>query len=370
MPFLELFPKPAQTSDETDPGNSTGVVPHANGRTNPLEPARNGAKLTSSKTAAIHPVKIIRTGRYGEMLEHELIHLLDALDDERARAQFRESVYISTIFCLAFAWFLFYGPRILWHQPQYRDPIALMKEHDKQLTYINPHPPALKPPPRPVMDRKTMEQMQKTIRETPPAPVPQAQQPPPPQQEAHTTAPPVLQPLAPLPTAPRPAPPSIEAPLPAAPHPNIAQVNPSAHDAIQDALHRGIGHGGDISPGPGPGTPLQAGATILTDTQGVDFNAYMRRLRADIERNWYPLIPEEANPPLSKRGIVGIRFIILAGGQIGDIKLETASGDVALDRAAWYGITSEGQFPPLPREFHGPQIELRVGFYYNTPLPQ
>jgi hypothetical protein len=48
--------------------------------------------------------------------------------------------------------------------------------------------------------------------------------------------------------------------------------------------------------------------------------------------------------------------------------LETTSGDVALDKAAWYAITSEGQFPPLPKDYHGQQLELRVGFFYNEPI--
>jgi TonB family protein len=75
-------------------------------------------------------------------------------------------------------------------------------------------------------------------------------------------------------------------------------------------------------------------------------------------------------PPLMKRGIVGIRFTIKANGEIGAMTLETASGDVALDRAAWAAITSEGNFPPLPTAFHGPLIELRCGFFYNTPIQQ
>jgi outer membrane biosynthesis protein TonB len=94
----------------------------------------------------------------------------------------------------------------------------------------------------------------------------------------------------------------------------------------------------------------------------------MRRLHADIQRNWDPLIPEEVQPPLYKKGIVGIVFSILPDGSIGGIKLETTSGDVALDKAAWYAITSEGQFQPLPRQFHGPDLELRVGFFYNEPI--
>jgi hypothetical protein len=43
---------------------------------------------------------------------------------------------------------------------------------------------------------------------------------------------------------------------------------------------------------------------------------------------------------------------------------------MALDKAAWYAITSEGQFPPLPKQFHGPNLELRCGFFYNTPIQQ
>ena len=140
----------------------------------------------------------VRTSRFGELEEHEIIHLLDALDDERARARFRESIYISIIFCLAVAWFLFYGPRVLFHQPYYRDPIAAMKEHDQELTLVTPARPELKPaPPKPI-DKKTMAQLQKEAREAPPTPQPPAPQPQ--QQEAHNTAPPVPQP--PLPAAP------------------------------------------------------------------------------------------------------------------------------------------------------------------------
>jgi len=52
------------------------------------------------------PLKL-RTRRHGELEEHEIIHLLDSLDDERSRARFRESIYISIIVYLALAWFLF-----------------------------------------------------------------------------------------------------------------------------------------------------------------------------------------------------------------------------------------------------------------------
>jgi len=317
------------------------------------------------------PVKV-RTRRFGELEEHELIHLLDSLDDERSRARFRESIYISVIVYLAIAWFLFYGPRILFHQPTLQDPIALMKKHDlEQLTYLKPPaPPALKAPPK--IDRQAMQRLQEQARALPapaaPTPMPQPPTAPPPE-EARNTAPPVPQPQLPLPAAPKPTP-MVDAPLPAAPKPNFAQTNQSPHDAMQNATRGGLGGrtGAEIA-GPSSGGPLQAGTQILSDTMGVDFSAYMRRLHDDIQRNWDPLIPVEVQPPLMKKGIVGIRFTILPNGELGQpMILETTSGDVALDKAAWYAITSEGQFPPLPKEFHGPKLELRVGFFYNTPI--
>ena len=54
------------------------------------------------------PIKV-RTGRYGELEEHELIHLLDSLDDERSKARFRESIYISIIIYMGIVWVLFQG---------------------------------------------------------------------------------------------------------------------------------------------------------------------------------------------------------------------------------------------------------------------
>ena len=352
MAILQLPPNP--TSPEPDRNPAT-----EGGRNSADDKPASGSR--SSRT--------VRTNRYGDLEEHELIHLLDSLDDERARAQFRESVYISTIICLAVAWFLFYGPHILLHQPYYKDPIALMKQHDlERLTYINPAPPAPTTPPK--LDRKTMQQLQKQAQEAAKAkiaPQPPAPQPPPVQSMNTTPQMPVL----PTPTAPKPnVPAAPEAALPSAPKPTIADNTQSPGEALRNATRGAMSGNIPSAPSGGAAGPLQAGATILSDTQGVDFTAYMRRLRSDIYRNWLPVMPPEVEPPIRKRGIVGIRFTILPDGQIGDMKLETQSGDVALDKAAWYAITGEGQFPPLPRQYHGPQLDLRIGFFYNQPIDQ
>ncbi len=99
--------------------------------------------------------------------------------------------------------------------------------------------------------------------------------------------------------------------------------------------------------------------------QGVDFSDYLRRMLSDVKRNWLPLLPEEIEPPISKQGETRVRFTILPDGRIGGMTLEGRSGDVALDKAAWGSIVSEGQFPPLPSQFHGPNLELRIYFMVN-----
>src|SRR5260221_3038043 len=132
------------------------------------------------------PVKV-RTGRFGELEEHELIHLLDSLDDERSKARFRESIYISIIIYLGIAWFLFNGPSVLFHQPRLISPVDVLKERDKQLTFLDTPKNLSSPTPRPSktiteknrarpLDQKTLQQLQAMRKAEPPAPAP-AQQP-------------------------------------------------------------------------------------------------------------------------------------------------------------------------------------------------
>jgi outer membrane biosynthesis protein TonB len=324
----------------------------------------------------VQPVKV-RTGRFGELEEHELIHLLDSLDDERAKARFRESIYISIIIYLGIVWFLFYGPRVLFHQPKLISPVDVLKERDKQLTFLdNPADLSkLTPRPKPIpeksheaLDQKTLQQL-KAMRkaEAQPAPTPA---PPAPTQAAAPTPP------APTPPPPAPQPTQqalIEAPKPAPTRPNFANPNQTAGDVVRQAAQQAAHNrgSGDYSPG-GPGGAQQGmgtGVQILSDTQGVDFGPYIRRILADIKRNWIPLIPEEARPPLNKQGETLIRFTILPDGRIAAMNLDGSSQDTAIDRACWGGITGVGQFPPLPANFKGPNLELRVDFFTNKPLP-
>jgi hypothetical protein len=143
-------------------------------------------------------------------------------------------------------------------------------------------------------------------------------------------------------------------------------------DQLRDAMRgasrsRGTGaagsQGGRLAMHPGAGS---GGVQVLSDTQGVDFNAWLQRWHHETERTWDPLIPDEVNPPILKSGMVAIRFKVLPNGRLmdGSLVLEGRSGDTALDRAAWGALTGSN-YPPLPRDFHGPYLELRAYFLYN-----
>jgi TonB family protein len=102
---------------------------------------------------------------------------------------------------------------------------------------------------------------------------------------------------------------------------------------------------------------------ILSDTRGVDFGPYLQDLMKTVRQNWYILIPESAQ---QKNGKLAIEFAIEKDGHVADMRLAASSGDVALDRPAWGSITNSDPFPPLPLEFKGKYLALRLHYAYNT----
>jgi TonB family protein len=104
---------------------------------------------------------------------------------------------------------------------------------------------------------------------------------------------------------------------------------------------------------------------VLSDTMGVDFGPYLKRLRDQVQQHWYPLVPQSAMRPELKAGKVTLTFAILRDGKIAGLKIDTGSGSVALDRAAYGAITNSNPFPPLPQQFTGEYLLLRTHFLYN-----
>jgi TonB family protein len=346
----------AEQTETTEPGAPVSVVPHEG----------------SSRTVSA-PVRI-RTNRFGHLEEHELIKLLDTIEDERARGRFRESIYISLFVWLAIAWVLFYGPKYLWHSPQLISPAQALQQ--QALVQLNaPVLPyhAMSPPPK--IDRGTLAKLR--AMEPKPAPAPPARAPsaaaepartPPP--EAMQPTQPVPSPALPLPSAPKPvvrsAEPDAPTPQPSS-RPNFNTGQTASQD-MQQAMQGSQNAGSDRSvgiSGGNRGTQVGEGYDVLSDTQGVNFQPYIQRILRLIYQQWIPLLPEEARPPLNKRGTTQVRFTINPDGTIAAMHLDGSSHDDALNRAAWGSITGVGQFPPLPKQFHGPNLELRIHYLVN-----
>jgi TonB family protein len=353
MPILETPPNPAPTS----PSGSSEPP-----RTPP--PPRSTPKPTE-------PVKV-STRRFGELEQHELIHLLDSIDDEIAKARFRESIYISIIICLALAWLALYGPRFIFHQGRIVAPKEQVTELNRNMLQSLNLPKNLvhKAPPRPAPVPANRAQPQPTpVPQVAPQPAAPAERPQPqPQQRQPTPQPP--QP------APQPRPQQNQtASIPDAPRPsNSTRPNfgtpSSPGQSIRDAANAAAAHGGGNYGGGPAGHSGPDGAEILSDTLGVDFDPYIKRLLRILYNSWVPLIPEETRPPLNKEGETLIRFTINPDGSISAMGLDWSTKDSAIDRAAWGSITGVGQFPPLPKQFTGPNLTLRIHFVISHNAPK
>ena len=318
----------------------------------------------------------------------ELHLLIEELEDDRERSRWRESVWISIVLHLMIVMAIIIQPKFFPNWFSSNDKVVLVqtddKDHDINYLALPKDSQSPVPPPKtniisdknrvaqarqPTLDRHTLEELQNARRQG--APGPRAMQAPAPQQSA--AAPPAQgqqQPQASKPPENSNSMAKLEQPEQERPvNRNVFSNAGSANSVIQQAARAaaaGHGGGGDYGIGPlTPNTNAQGAVDILSDTLGVDFGPYLSRVLEEVRRNWYNLIPEEARSPLFKQGKLAIQFVIDKNGSVEGMKLIAPSGDIALDRAAWGGITASNPFPPLPKEFNGPYLALRFRFYYN-----
>ena len=276
---------------------------------------------------------------------------------------------------IALVVFLVFSPKIFPTHVPTEDEIALAK---KQLNFVYLPPEVPVPAPPTPKIRVTPETLNKVA---PPVVQPQIPAPPvnperPPSDLPEAPRPRIPVTPAPAPSQPmQPAPSRVEPVLPATPQPNnrlnlgLSQSTPGKlmQDQLDDAIRSGrrwtyTAPSGNLS---GKGPRLQAGLTILTPTEGVNFDPYLTRLKAIVERNWEPIMPESAR--MGEKGIVGTRIRIYRDGSMtGPFPfLDRTSGREPLDNAALGALRASNPFPPLPSEFKGPYIELEGVFFYN-----
>ena len=329
---------------------------------------------------------------------HDAPALLVQLQDDLSRSRQREAFWISVVFHLTLV-ILVVNSQKLQERFLHRRPLIMMSPQDmlrqKELTYLELPPDeqrATKKPDSniisdkdriatsrtPQLNRDELKRILDSARPGAPgasgatAP-PQSPQPPSPAMAANTAQ--TQQPQA----APPPAQSQIarlQSPPVNRPKPSFNTNPMSPGSAIEQAARAALanrggygGAGGDYGLSQGK-QPAEVGPLdVLSDTMGVDFGPYLARVLHDVRENWYSIIPESARAPLMKKGKVSIEFAIMRNGSVQSMTLagggSGSSGDIALDRAAWGGITASNPFPPLPNEFPGQYLALRFHFYYN-----
>jgi TonB family protein len=321
---------------------------------------------------------------------HDVPALLIQLQDDLSRSRQREAFWISVVVHLAIVILVVNSGRLEGLMRKRSvilvSPQDLIKEKD--LTYLELPPDEQKLTKRPdtnrisdkdriatskapQLDRKELKKILDSAHPGPPgsqaqsqpaAPAPAAPGPQAPQAQPSPQPPPDQNQVARLQTPPA-----------ERPTPNFNTGAMSAGSAIEQAARAAMSNRGGYDGGNGDyglGQGKQGGEAIgpmdvLSDTMGVDFGPYLARVLHDVRENWYRIIPESARAPLMKKGKVSIEFAILKNGQVAGLQIVGTSGDVALDRAAYGGITASKPFPPLPTEFGGQYLALRFHFYYN-----
>ena len=356
----EPAPHPGSPSRETSiPGSILGID------------TVNENKVEAREAA--HPA--VSSSRWIDYDTHELLQMISELEDERRWARLREGFWIALLFHIILFSAITWIPTYLFKVPRVVDPFDAIKQR-KDLAYLDLPPDAVrqsrpkiapKPlPNKPLIDKQTMDEMKRHAEQAPPPP------PPPDQQALQSPVEPKQQPTQPLQPTPQSQQPEAPRPQAVPARPNFALGSANPADQLRDDMrkamqNRGSGTSGIQAPSgglsghPGAGTGQP---DILSDTQGVDFSSWLARWHYITQRTWDPLIPDEVNPPILKSGVVAIRFKVLPNGQVVDMQLDGRSGDTGLDRAAWGAITGSS-YPSLPREFHGPYLELRAYFLYN-----
>jgi outer membrane biosynthesis protein TonB len=318
---------------------------------------------------------------------HDFPTLLIQAQDDLARARKREAFWMSLVAHILLIIVIVNSPKFEKYLPKRAVMMVRTSRDNTPLTFLEAPPDTQKAPRpdtgkmsdknriatsrQPQLNREELKKLLDASRAGRPGPTaPPAQQQSAPQQSAAQSTPPQPQ------SAPQPAPPpaqmaKLQSP-PVTQKPTFSNPSMSAEKAIEQAaraaaITRGTyaGDNGDLGLGQRQSAARMGPMEITTDTQGVDFGPYLQRVLHDVKRNWYNLIPESAMAPLLKKGKLSIEFAIKKDGQIAGMRYVSGSGDVALDRAAYGGITASNPFPPLPGEFGGQYLGLRFTFFYN-----
>jgi len=121
-----------------------------------------------------------------------------------------------------------------------------------------------------------------------------------------------------------------------------------------------------------PASRATAGCTIaiLSDTEGVNFNSYLRDAYFSVKKRWFANMPSSVEK--GQQGTNTVEFRVLQDGTVpkNSIKMTARSEKSDFDAASIEGIQEASPLNHLPEKFSKPFIVLRFTFYYNLPVPK
>jgi TonB family protein len=138
-----------------------------------------------------------------------------------------------------------------------------------------------------------------------------------------------------------------------------------SHVALTNGFESRFQHNGPPSRG-----SAGCGMLLKTDTEGIDFNLYMRDTYLSVKKRWFANMP----PSLEKgqQGTNAVEFHVLKDGSVpkDSIKMVVSSEKSDFDAASLQAVQEAAPFNHLPEKFSKPFIVLRFTFYYNVPIPR
>ncbi len=113
-----------------------------------------------------------------------------------------------------------------------------------------------------------------------------------------------------------------------------------------------------------------AGIEMRTDTEGVDFNSYLRDVYISVKKRWFANMPPSVEK--GQQGKNTVEFHVLQDGSVprDSLKMVLSSEKSDFDSASLQGVREASPFNHLPASFSKPYIVLRFTFYYNLPIPR
>jgi TonB family protein len=101
---------------------------------------------------------------------------------------------------------------------------------------------------------------------------------------------------------------------------------------------------------------------ISFDTKGVDFGWWLARFKAQLRRNWIPLIPQAV---MTMHGRVVVTFYVHKDGRISEVSVLRPSPVDGFTTAAQGAVLRTNPTLPLPSEYPDNQAFFTVTFFYN-----